>query len=468
MVTEARPIRGLRSKRARRLSIPEFGPYMFFGMHAPLAILMWQVPIIASIHAGIVFVTGLFLAVSRRSPAYMAGIACYIAGSEVMWRLSQAPGLPWEFAEYSITVLLSIYLIWNGRLRKGMLPLAYIALLTPAAIYTLFGVSGSRAHAFLAFDMSGPIALAVCCWFFYNVRLTRASLLRALRCLIAPTLGLATILVVNLATSTHIDFGKASNFAASAGYGPNEVSGAMGLGVTVAFMYALQDVRQLSIRVVLFTCSIGMAALSAITFSRTGLYLSALSITSGVVFMANGFRNMLKVVLVGAVAVGVSVFIVLPILDSFTQGALVKRFEQSGVTHRDVLALDDVNTFLQHPLFGVGVGLSTKEHFRSQRGAAEESHTEPTRDLAEHGLLGVSALIILLVITVRNIRSANGVENRSLTVAWLVWAWLYMCVSAMRTVAPGVLFGLSCAAVLPNEPAPAATDDLVTAAALEA
>ncbi|MCI0614726.1 hypothetical protein L0244_17185, partial [bacterium] len=75
------------------------------------------------------------------------------------------------------------------------------------------------------------------------------------------------------------------------------------------------------------------------------------------------------------------------------------------------------------------------------RGAA--AHTEFSRMLAEHGLLGLAAIILLIIIAIRNVRSTTHREGKAITVSLLVWSISFMFINAMRLVAPAFLFGLT-------------------------
>jgi O-antigen ligase len=63
--------------------------------------------------------------------------------------------------------------------------------------------------------------------------------------------------------------------------------------------------------------------------------------------------------------------------------------------------------------------------------------------LAEHGILGGAAMIIMFAMCFRNYRRANGRINRALIGAFLVWGFLFMAHSAIRIVAAPVLMGFS-------------------------
>ena len=144
---------------------------------------------------------------------------------------------------------------------------------------------------------------------------------------------------------------------------------------------------------------------------------------------------------VAASAFGVAVaFVVLPQLDRLTQGTLVARFESVNMSRRDEIARDDLEAFLAHPVGGLGPG----GRFVSE-GRWEVAHTELTRLLAEHGLLGVAALLVLFTMAFQRLQAARTVQEKAFVAALLAWSFITMSHAAMRIVAPSLVFGLASA-----------------------
>ena len=116
---------------------------------------------------------------------------------------------------------------------------------------------------------------------------------------------------------------------------------------------------------------------------------------------------------------------------------------------REQLAEADWEVFMEFPVFGVGVGISNYFH----PGGAT-AHTEYTRALAEHGLLGVAAYLSLLWLLLRRaaaiLEARESRPYRGLLLALLVWPLTYMVVNAMRTSAPGLSIGMAFLTVLPG------------------
>src|SRR5690606_38226942 len=118
-------------------------------------------------------------------------------------------------------------------------------------------------------------------------------------------------------------------------------------------------------------------------------------------------------VLVGLVVVALVGIVLFARLDEFTGGALGSRFRDTDPTGRDELAQEDVEVWLDHPVMGVGPGRAYA--YRDVAGPLEEAaaHTEFTRLLAEHGVLGLLAIATLGAVAVRRFLATTTLWERA-------------------------------------------------------
>src|SRR5690606_12199541 len=75
--------------------------------------------------------------------------------------------------------------------------------------------------------------------------------------------------------------------------------------------------------------------------------------------------------------------------------------KESVLTGRETLMETEFQMFLDNPIFGVGVGKNREERIE-MTGIVAASHSEVTRLLAEHGMLGVMALALLVCVPLYN------------------------------------------------------------------
>jgi hypothetical protein len=195
------------------------------------------------------------------------------------------------------------------------------------------------------------------------------------------------------------------------------------------------------------------AAQSLMTFSRSGIY-NALGACLVLLFFQ--FRNLgegIKRLVPIFALILVFFWFVFPLLDNFTGGKLGDRFEDVGTSNRFEIADSDLGIFLEYPLTGVGVGLSYDAR-RQLFGFGAGSHTEFSRLISEHGLLGIFALISIVLMGIINIKRQRTVFGRALVAGVSVWCVLFMFNTGMRLAAPSYLWGLTfLTIVMPRRPA---------------
>jgi len=183
-------------------------------------------------------------------------------------------------------------------------------------------------------------------------------------------------------------------------------------------------------------------AQSALTLSRGGIYLFGLGALAALFFVF-GERRFRFAIILFIIVFLVTAYITLPKLDQFTAGGLMSRFTDLSSTGRVELMREELQAWTTAPLFGVGPGMAT--YIRSLRGSPLEiaSHNEFTRMLAEHGVFGLVAILLLISMAVRNFRQATFPAQRGMVAALIVWTFACIAYMALRLVVPTVLFGLS-------------------------
>jgi len=136
-------------------------------------------------------------------------------------------------------------------------------------------------------------------------------------------------------------------------------------------------------------------------------------------------------------------------LNTISGGALEKRYqidirgEKGGsFTARDDILKADYKIFLDNKLYGVGVGMSKLVRLDYGYSTRAGAHTEFSRLLAEHGMFGVLALLILILISFAFY--VEQFNNKEIVVFFVLFtlALLTMAHSAMRLALPGFIFGL--------------------------
>lgn len=411
-------------------------------LHAPMGILFYNSGLLAMLHAYGLFALGLYWAMDRRKSLEQIGwIVMYIAGTEVIWRMAQAP-IFWEFGKYGSSVIMVVALVRRGFGKVPPMPMMYLVLLVPSCLMTLIENDLTLARSHLSFNMSGPIALTAACWFFSYVKASPLQLKRLILCGVIPISSVAVTTLFYTVTASEIQFGTESNFATSGGFGPNQVSAMLGCGVFLCAVcyFTLRNTRFETIY--FLALMVFFAVQSVLTFSRGGMY-SALGAVLVVIFFrfrrpGTGIGKLLPAVGLGIVFV----FLIFPYLNDFTGGNLQARFEEVDTSRRLDIVDSDVQIFLDNPILGIGVGEASGYRARYLSYGAP-SHTEFSRIIAEHGSLGILGLLVLLLSGITNLTRGRVWIQPAVVGGLIAWSLLFMLNSGMRLAAPSIFFGAS-------------------------
>jgi len=411
----------------------------FILAHVPLAFLAHTSSRVATAHALATVTIGLwFVIFTQRGAERAAYVVTYIAGAEVFWRMTNA-SIFWEFGKYSIALILLTAVLRWGLFKGAFLPLLYLLLLLPSTVLTISAQDWETARKDLSFNLSGPLALAMSAWFFSQIRFSIRQLKRLLIALIAPLSGVA-FLTIFFAVTTEISFGGNSNKSVTGGFGPNQVSAALGLGVLATLLCILIGKSDLKYKALMFAMALLFAMQSALTFSRGGLYNAAAGSVLALICLSRDAPSRTKVIVLAITIFCVANFVLLPYLNHFTRGALVNRFQSTNTTGRGQIAEDDLNIWAQNPVLGVGPGQAAHMRIEAEEGLA--AHTELTRLLAEHGALGFIALLVIFVVIAQRWLTAQSIIGKAVIAAAAGWSLIFMLNAAMRLAAPSVMFGL--------------------------
>ena len=413
------------------------GQVLFVLVHILLGYLFRIYPEIVTIHAYTSLAFGLLFVLLDRQPKRVIYTAAYITGAEVIWRALDA-AVFWETGKYGLIVLFSLSILKYGRgVRKAGWPVIYFTLLIQGIFIMPFF---DRQE--IAFNLAGPLALALAVVFFSMLRIDQAVFKKILVALLAPTTTLATYVLGNILVSTNIIFGRSSNSQTSGDFGPNQVSVILAAGAFAAVYFALLESNRLY-KMFFLLLSLWLLGQSALTFSRSGLWVTGLSLGLTGLYLLQDSRKRLNFLIASILVGSLAYFFVLPVLESFTQNAFSVRFVNMELTGRNEIIKADWMVFQRYPLFGVGPGQSKPLHALTY--LASNAHTEYSRMLAEHGVLGLLSLMILIFIVFNRFISRIELANKGYILGLTAWAILFMFVSGTRLVIPSLFFGLSAA-----------------------
>jgi hypothetical protein len=416
---------------------------LFLALHVPLAFVVSLHPVFATAHALLVLAVGVWAVASRPLDDHVKLlVAGYIAGSEVLWRMSEARVF-YEFGKYAVVLILGLAVLRRYRNRRlPGIPVFYFLYLLPAVMPWVGGAFGT-ARRRISFTLSGPLSLAVSSLYFAGRPVDPDEREDLAVAVVGPVVATAVLIAWALITAgSSLRFGRTSLQNAVIGWGANQVSNVLALGAVFCWLWSIGEGTLSWIRFLGLALISGLLILAIVTFSRGGVFTAALAMAVTLPFVLRGQQNRRFVVLAVLCLLGAFAFLVYPWLVGLTGGMVIDRYGNLDTTDRLELALSEIQIWLDHPM-GVGVGRARSYVNQYLLDHDLMAHVEYTRLLAEHGILGLVAFALLVGGAVAQYIRADGLEAKAWTVALLCYAFLYMAHSSMRTVAPGLLYGIT-------------------------
>jgi hypothetical protein len=411
-------------------------------LHVVLALLLYRFrPALPTVYVILVFLAGLST-LRDKSPVRLVYMCTYIASAELLWRMTKA-NVFWETGKYLLVLLMVLGAIrWQTRLHG--LGILYFALLIPGVIITLGILDLGTARESISFNLSGPLALATGVAFLGGIHLNRGQVGRMLLIGLLPIISISALVARSTLSAQRISFLIESNFTTSGGFGPNQVSAILSLGVLLCILY-LFVANPTGIRWWITVSISGVLLLqSVLTFSRGGLLNLVFAIPIAMFFFTqNGGREMRRILLL-TVILSILAWWTLPSLNEYTNGALQVRYEELDTTGRAQLIQADLQTWRENPILGIGVSLSGEN--RGYEFGADyyvNTHTEYSRLLAEHGMFGVAAIFILVIMFLSGLHRAKGGLAKGVLAGMMIWSMVEMVHAAMRIAAISCIFALA-------------------------
>ncbi|PHR74585.1 MAG: hypothetical protein COA67_00480 [Lutibacter sp.] len=414
--------------------------------------------VFAKFYALAVVIVG-FLSILKNKNSYeqAAMWSAYLAGSDVLFRMSGGMFFH-EMHKYAIALfLITALIVEKKKSEVNPIFIFYILLLLIGIAFSDIPYPESVRKA-IAFNLSGPISLGVAAIYFYKRQFSITRLLDVLYCLALPIIAILSLLYFKTPDIRDIAFGGAANFVASGGFGPNQVSTILGVGVFVFIAHLLFKKKFTTILFFDAFLIIYLFYRSLLTFSRGGLLTAIIAILFFATLFIYSKSDRITSVFkhIGIVMFfGLSVWIY---TSDATGGMLENRYTNrnaSGVKKKDLttgrteIFNSELEGLFKNPVFGMGVG-SGKFKRLETTGLVIASHNEMSRLLGEHGMIGVLILTMLILIPIFNAWQQPAYAKAFLGAFFIFW-FLTINHSAMRVSFPGFIYGLSLIRIKLNE-----------------
>jgi hypothetical protein len=386
---------------------------------------------------------------SPKEEAYL--YAGFLGGMELLIRMADTP-LFHEFTKYAISLLLIIGMI---KRRENKTPVAIVIfglLLIPSILMVEGGIDVTR--KMISGNLSGPFCLVVASVYFYRRALLVSELRSLFLYILYPLAAMIGYLIVNTPDLSQVNFTTESNFATSV-WGPNQVSSILGMGILLIGISYLLKLRLYSVTTsVIFLLFLLFRGL--LTFARGGMVAPLLVLSMVFIyFLWNSRKYGLSFTRIGAllvffVFVGYATF---SYTNSLTGDALYKRYsgEKEGrevtlddyTSGRSLILLIDWQMFNDNLFLGVGPGMGKDKRADYGYPFAIAAHNEFSRLLAEHGIFGFIALLILIFFPVVMFYKYQMLSERILIISLVGFCFAFMSHSATRIALPSFFYGLA-------------------------
>ncbi|MFB9108029.1 O-antigen ligase family protein [Flavobacterium gyeonganense] len=419
-------------------------------IHALIGIFLYVLPIISTVLTVLVFALGFYYISKNRNRNNEALVmSAYVVSIEVLLRMTGG-GIFNEFGKYTILIYMFLGMIYSGFSRNSLIYWFFLLLLIPSIILSFISLSfETNIRKAIAFNISGPVCLGISAIYCYKREITFDRLKGVITAFCLPMISVVIYLFLYTPSVKDVVTGTQSNFATSGGFGPNQVSTILGLGVFVFFVQLLLNSKSKLLQLINASFVLIFAFRGIVTFSRGGIITAVVMIFLFVIvlfFQANAnIKPKIALIIIFSFLAGMGVW---GYSSLQTSGLINKRYanqdalgreKKSQLTGRETLMESELKMFFENPVLGVGVG-KNKEIRAKETGIVAASHNEITRMLAEHGSLGLFGLLILFFTPL--FLFLNNRQN-ILALPFLAFWLLTINHAAMRLAAPAFVYALS-------------------------
>jgi hypothetical protein len=418
--------------------------------HIFIGFLIYVFPFTAKIYGYSILIYGANYIIKTQNKNNEALIvAAYVVGAEVLLRMTGG-NVTYEFSKYGVMIFIFLGMYYSG-FSKGAAPYwIFLLLLVPSVVLSTFVLNfDTDIRKAIAFNMSGPVCLGVASLYTYRRKVSLEQMNVILLSLGLPIISCVVYLIFYTPNIQDVVTGTQSNFETSGGFGPNQVATFLGLGMFIFFSRIILESKSKVLVLINLIVAFNISYRGMVTFSRGGMITGFLMIVLllGFLYFKSNYRGKVKLNYI-IVLISLAMLVVWAYTSFQTGGLIDKRYanqdaagrvKESQLTGREDIAQNEINTFFNNPIFGVGVGKGAEVR-EAETGIFVLSHDEITRMLAEHGSLGALGLLILLFTPL-----VLYLENKfnMYLLCFVVFWFLTINHAAMRTAVSAFVYSLS-------------------------
>lgn len=419
-------------------------------VHLGIGAGVFVLPFLSKLYAILIVVVGFRYVVRTKNTNNEAlYLAAYVVGAEVFLRMTQGNFFE-QYAKYVVMAILILGMLYRGISKHSWIYAVFGLLLVPGVILSFFSLNyDTDIRKAITFNIVGPVTLMVSALYCYQRKVTFKQVLNIIDVLAYPLMATLAYMFAYTPSIKDVVTNTQSNFETSGGFGPNQVSTILGLGIFLFFVKIVLQSKNKNILLINAVFFLMITFRGIVTFSRGGIIAGFIMIILVVLLLLYYTKSHAKSKVTLLVFMGLFALLGVWTYSSVqTSGLIDKRYanedargrvKASKLTGREVLIESELKMFLDNPIFGVGVG-KNKEYRLESTGIEAASHNEVTRMLAEHGMFGLFGLVILMFTPI--VLYINNKQN-IFVLAFVVFWLLTINHAAMRLAAPAFVYALS-------------------------
>ncbi len=418
-------------------------------IHAIFGLGIFIAPFLSKIYALLIPIIGLSIVIKNQNKNNeVIFVSAYVVGVEVFLRMTGG-NFNNEYVKFLVIFFMIIGMFYSNFSIRSFLYIVFLFLLIPGILVatSVENLDFDFKKAII-FNLSGLFCLAIASIYMFKKKLLFSELQNVLVAIGLPIISTVVYLFLYNPSVRDVVTGTQSNFETSGGFGPNQVSTILGLGMFIFFSQLVlfsKSKKEIIINTVLL---VFVSYRAIATFSRGGVITGVVMILFLLLtlFSLSNDHGKKKITLVfllaGALGIGIWTYTSLQ-----TYGLIEKRYankdargreKKDRLGGREAVIDTDLKLFLENPITGIGVGMG-KENRKETLGQAVAAHNEISRLLSEHGLFGIfSFLILLFVPFALFINNRQHIYFFSFFLFWL----LTINHAALRIAAPAFVYAL--------------------------
>mgnify|MGYP000600714135 CR=1 FL=1 len=434
-----------------RLKNPTGLPYLnLILFHALIGFLIYAFRPLALVYSlAILFYFVLKIMRESHDPLVVLKACSYIAAAEVFLRMTG--GLVfYETGKYTVILFIAFGLYYHNFKSSANIFIIFLVLLVPGIVMTYLDISyDNNFRKTILFNLSGELCLFAAALFCYNRDIKFRDYTKLLDFMLLPIIVTTTYVVFYTPNLQEVVTGAEGNFAASGGFGPNQVSTVLGLGMFILFVRLFLTYNNKILQFIMYGVLAIVSFRALATLSRGGVLTA---IIMCVLFLFGFLRyakpvvrtkSIVKIMLligIGSMVWLASIFATNEMVyNKYTSRNADGSIQEDVTTGRITILKTEIDMFESNPFFGIGAGMG-KFYRGETMGKLSASHNEITRLISEHGFFGILCIILLLLAAFNQyLKDPRNIFVLPLTFFWL----LTISHSAMRIAAPGLIYGLA-------------------------